>query len=234
MSFSEFYSEGHATNMNSAKTTIATIKLKSDGVGLWLFGKNSSIFKTDEEGPTDGYYLYTFFDTSITGEDFNRCLEKVENDGVMSIAFASDVRISVSGGHLRMTHFGMSKLVGLINVEARFVGASYSHVTKIPFIEVFSKNMYVMSSKPFNRIFSTAVTMDSSIITVLSYDDTKVDKFAVDNPYAPRNDEERTKGLSFKQKSVSFMFPARKKNTLKAKETDSFKNETENDEDDVL
>lgn len=133
-----------------------------------------------------------------------------------------------------MTHFGMSKLVGLINVEARFVGSTYSHVVKIPFIEVFSKNMYAMSSKPFNRVFSTAVTMDSSIITVLSYDDTKVDKFAVDNPYAPKIEEEKTKGLSLKQKSVTFMFPAKKKNVSKTKEADNLKTKSANDDDDVL
>lgn len=133
-----------------------------------------------------------------------------------------------------MTHFGMSKLVGLINVEARFVGATYSHVTKIPFIEVFSKNMYAMSSKPFNRVFSTAVTMDSSIITVLSYDDMKVDKFVVDNPYAPKIDEERTKSLSFKQKSVTFMFPAKKKNVSKTKEVDNLKTKSTDYDDDVL
>lgn len=178
----EDYSEGLATNMSSYRMTLSSLKLESDGTGLWLYGKNSDMFRTSEEGPNDGYFQYAFFDSTIDGENFDASMEKAENKGIMSLAFAREIRLTISGGHLKKTHFGMSKLIGLIFLEARYEGTSFVNVEKIPFLEVFSKNLFSMSSSHFNRTVPVKLTMNSSIITVLSFDCNKIDQFSYSNP----------------------------------------------------
>lgn len=168
--------------MSTYRMTLSSLNLNSDGTGLWLYGRNADVFRSTEEGPKDGYFQYSFFDSTMDGENFDRSMEKAENEGIMSLAFAKELRLNISGGHLKKTYFGMSKLIGLIFLEAKYDNTDFISVTKIPFLEVFSKNLFSMSSSHFNRIVPCKLTMDSSIITVLSIDCNKIDNFSQGNP----------------------------------------------------
>jgi len=160
----ELYEEGHYSGFGAYKSTIATLKLESDNVGLWLTGDANELLKVSKVSTRNGSFYYEFFNAGESSTDYNAYVTEYENNGVLSCAFARQLYLKVVNGFSSDVRNDSFKLKGLLTLVAEQEDGSKYDVARIPHVTFPNVFGFSIFSRPVNVTVPVQLTMNSSVL----------------------------------------------------------------------